>query len=382
MTEHLDGTRTILWTSVGAVVVFVVWASFAKLDQITRASGQVIASNRSQIVQSADGGVLQSLMVKEGASVAKNQLLAVLDQTRSQASFMEARAKSVALMSQVARLRAEVYGEPPEFPAEVKDYPIFKKEQITLFHKRQAAIKDDLQSLEKTAVLVRRELALNEPLLKAGDISEVDVIRLKRQVADVESQIISRRNKYFQDAQADLAKAEEELASVRQITTQRKDSLDRTELRAPLAGLVKNVRMTTLGAVIKPSEEVMQIVPADDDLIIEVKVRPQDVAHMKPGLPVNIKIDAYDYTIYGSLNGTLSYLSPDTLNEDLKPNELPSYRAQVKTIGRRFSARPNEHIDIQPGMTATAEIITGNNTVLKYLTKPIIKTVSEALTER
>jgi len=161
-----------------------------------------------------------------------------------------------------------------------------------------------------------------------------------------------------------------------------KDSLDRTELWAPLAGLVKNVRLTTLGAVIKPSEEVMQIVPADDDLIIEVKVRPQDVAHIKPCLPVNIKIDAYDYTIYGSLNGTLSYLSPDTLNEDLKPNELPSYRAQVKTIGRRFSARPNEHIDIQPGMTATAEIITGNNTVLKYLTKPIIKTVSEALTER
>jgi membrane fusion protein, adhesin transport system len=382
MTEHTDGTRKILWASVATVVVFVAWAAYAPLDQVTRASGQVIASNRSQIIQSTEGGVLENLLVKEGAVVAKNELLAVLDRTRTEAAYLEARAKSVALMSQVARLRAEVYGKPPVFPNEVKDYPIFQQAQMELFRKRQAAIDEDLYSLEKTAVLVRRELALNEPLLKTGDISEVDVIRLQRQVADVEAQMTSRRNKYFQDAQADLAKAEEELASMRQVTAQRKDSLDHTELRAPLAGVVKNVRITTLGAVIKPSEEVMQIVPADDDLVIEVKVRPQDVAHMKPGLPVNVKIDAYDYTIYGSLSGTLTYLSPDTLNEDLKPNELPSFRAKVKTTGRRFSARPNEDIDIQPGMTATAEIITGSNTVLKYLTKPLIKTISEALTER
>jgi adhesin transport system membrane fusion protein len=149
-----------------------------------------------------------------------------------------------------------------------------------------------------------------------------------------------------------------------------------------LPGLVKNVRLTTLGAVVKPGEEVMQIVPADDDLIVEVRVRPQDVAHLKPGLPANVKIDAYDYTIYGSLNGTLTYLSPDTLSEDIKQNEQPYFRAQIKTSGRNFSARPNEKIDIQPGMTATVEIITGNNTVLRFLTKPMIKTVSESLHER
>jgi membrane fusion protein, adhesin transport system len=382
MTEHQDGTRKILWVSIAIVAIFVVWAAYAELDQVTRATGQVIASSRSQIIQSTEGGVLQKLRVKEGAVVVKNQLLATLDKTRPEASFMEARAKSVALMSQVARLRAEVYGKQPVFPPELKDYPLFEQAQLALFHKRQSAINEDLQSLEKTAALVRRELTMNEPLLKTGDISEVDLIRLQRQVADIESQIISRRNKYFQDAQADLAKAEEDLASVRQATAQRKDSLDHTELRTPVAGVVKNIRITTLGAVIKPSEEVMQIAPKDDDLIIEVKVRPQDVAHLKPGLPANIKIDAYDYSIYGSLKGTLIYLSPDTLSEDLKPNEQPAYRAQVKTLGRRFSGRPNEDLQIQPGMTATVEIITGHNTVLRYLTKPVFKTVSEALHER
>jgi adhesin transport system membrane fusion protein len=382
MSKHTDGTRKILWTSVAAVSIFVVWAAYADLDQVTRATGQVISSRRSQIIQSTEGGILETLLVKEGVSVAKNQLLATLNRTRSEAAYMEARAKSVALMAQAARLRAEVYGNKPVFPPEVMDYPIFQQEQLSLFHKRQSAINEDLKSLEKSAALVKRELTMNEPLLKTGDISEVDVIRLQRQVTDIESQMITKKNKYFQDAQADLAKAEEELASVRQATAQRKDSLDHTELRAPVAGVVKNVRITTLGGVIKPSEEVMQIAPTDDDLIIEVKVRPQDVAYLKPGLPANIKIDAYDYSIYGSLSGTLIYLSPDTLNEDLKPNEQPSYRAQVKTTGRRFSGRPNEVIDIQPGMTATAEIITGQNTVLRYLTKPVFKTVSESMRER
>jgi adhesin transport system membrane fusion protein len=134
--------------------------------------------------------------------------------------------------------------------------------------------------------------------------------------------------------------------------------------------------------VVKPSEEVMQIVPTDGDLIIEVRVKPQDVGRLKTGLSANIKVDAYDYTIYGSLSGTLSYLSPDTLSEDIKPNEQPYYRAQIKVLGKQFSSRPNEPIDIQPGMTATAEIVTGRHTILNYLIKPMIKTVSESLQER
>lgn len=382
MNAHLDGTRKILWVSVLAIAAFVAWAAYADVDQITRATGQVIASNRSQIVQTTDGGVLSNLLVKEGATVAKGQLLAELDTTRPEAAYQETRAKALALRAQVARLKAEVYGGTPSFPAELRAYPNFIQGQQALFQKRQTAINEDLKALERIRDLVRKELALNEPLLATGDISQADIIRLQRQVADIDSQIIAKRNKYFQDTQTDLSRAEEDLASVLQTMAQRKDSLDRAELRAPLAGLVKNIRITTLGAVVKPGEEIMQIVPSDDDLVVEVKVRPQDVAHLKPGLPATIKIDAYDYTLYGSLDGTLTYLSPDTLSEDMKPNEQPYYRAQVKSTGRRFTGRPDETIDIQPGMTATAEIRTGSNTVLRYLTKPVIKTVAESLHEK
>jgi adhesin transport system membrane fusion protein len=379
----MDGSRKILWASMAALALFLAWASFAEIDQLTRATGQIIASKHSQIIQSADGGMLEKLLVKEGDKVERGQLLAVLDKTRAAAAFMESQAKAYALAAQVARLRAEVFGGQPKFPPEVqKHHPEFVSNQKSLFERRQKAIREDLQALERSQALVKKELALNEPLLATGDVSHAEIIRLQRQVADIDGQLISRRNKYFQDAQADLAKAEEDLASVAQSSAQRKDSLDHTELRAPMAGLVKNIRFTTVGAVIKTSEEVMQIVPTDDDLLVEVRVRSQDVAHLKPGLPATVKIDAYDYTLYGTLNGTLTYLSPDTLNEGLKPNEQPYYRAEIRTAGHQFSGRPNDRIELTPGMTATVEIRTGENTVLRYLTKPVIKTVSESFHEK
>lgn len=375
-------SRLILWAASAVLAVFIAWAALAEIDQVTRAQGKVIASSRTQIIQSAEGGVLEKLLVREGSSVDKGALLAVLDKTRLEASYQEARAKEVALSAQVARLKAEVYDQPLNFPEALREFPDLAAAQRALYAKRRSALAQDIGALERSAALVRQELQLNEPLLKLGDVSEVDVIRLKRQLSDLEAQIASRRNKHFQDAQAELVKAEEELNSITQNVAQRRDALSHTELRAPVAGVVKNVRITTLGGVVKASEEVMQIVPGDDDLLIEVKVRPQDIAHLKPGLAAKVKIDAYDYTIYGMMNGTLSYLSPDTLEEGNKANEQAYYRALVKSPGRHFSGRPGEALEIQPGMTATVDIITGRNTVLRYLTKPLIKTVSESLGER
>ncbi|MCE1180953.1 MAG: HlyD family type I secretion periplasmic adaptor subunit, partial [Rhodocyclales bacterium] len=197
-----------------------------------------------------------------------------------------------------------------------------------------------------------------------------------------QGQITNRRNKYLQDTQSELVKAQEDLDGVLQVVTQRKEMLDFTEIRAPMDGVVRNVRLTTLGGVAKPGEEIMQIVPLDDDLIIEAKVRPADIAFVKPGLPAKVKLDAYDYTVYGALDGNVSYISADTITEEMRGAEQAFYRVQVKISGSQLHSRSGEKIEIQPGMTATAEIKTGQNTVLRYLTKPVTKTLSESMGER
>jgi adhesin transport system membrane fusion protein len=365
-------------------VVFFSWAYWAEIDQITRAPGSVISSARSQIIQSQDGGVIEELLVREGDVVQRDQVLVKIDGTRQQSSYLETRAKAAGLAITVARLQAEVLGREPRFPAEAKAYPEFRDTQTMLFKKRQSAIKEELQSYENIKAIVQKELNMTRPLLKTGDVSATEVLRLERQIADTQSQITNRKNKYFQDTQAELSKALEDLAGVQQIMAQRKDQLTQTELRAPLHGIVKNVRVTTRGGVIRPGEEVMQIVPLEEDLVIEAKVSPADIAFIKTGMKATVKIDAYDYTIYGDLSGTLSYISADTLTENLnvQQGEQPYYRVQVKTDGRKFSGRPDQKLDIQPGMTSMVEIKTGSNTVLKYLSKPVIKTLNQSMGER
>ena len=382
LARDLKRSRLTLWTTAFSLVVFVTWAYFAEIDQITRAPGQVIASQRSQVIQSQDGGTIEQLLVKDGDTVDRGQVLVRLERARSEASFLEARAKSAGLTATVARLRAEVFGGEPVFPPMLSNYPQFRENQLVLYHKRKAAIDEEVTALQSLLQLAQRELEMTQPLLKTGDVSRTEVLRLERQVAEVTAQITNKRNRYFQDAQAELSKALEDLAGIEQTMAQRMTQVDQTELRAPLHGVVKNVRITTRGGVIRPGEEVMQIVPLEDDLLIEARVMPADIAFIKPGLSATVKIDAYDYTIYGDLPGKLTYISPDTLTEDLRQGEQPYYRVRVRTDGRRFSGRPNEDLEIQPGMTATVEIRTGTNTVLKYLTKPVVKTLSEALRER
>ena len=384
MITHLKmGTgRMLIWGSALAVVGFLVWADWAVLDQITRASGQVISSSRNQVIQVMEGGVLSELPVREGSAVKRGQLLARFDHTKAEASYLESAAKSAALKGTVARLNAEIFGGAPAFPRELAKYPEFRANQLALFAKRQGALREEVSSLEKAEALIKEELEMNLPLVQAGDVSRAEIIKLQRQVVDVRSQITNKRNKYLQDCQAELVKAEEDLAGVQQIVTQRKEQLNFTEVLSPMDGIVRNVRLTTLGGVAKPGEEIMQIVPADEDLIVEAKVKPAEIAFVKPGLPATIKLDAYDYSIYGVLHGEVSYISADTLTETIQGTEQSYYRVQIKTTGKGLVSKKNEPILIQPGMTAMVEVKTGQKSVLRYLTKPITKTLSESLGER
>ena len=232
------------------------------------------------------------------------------------------------------------------------------------------------------ADLAREELELNKPLVAGGHVSETDILRLERQLADIESKKTNKKNSFLSDAQQELSKVQEELASVEQTQVQRQRKLNLTKLSAPVDGVVKNVRITTEGGVVRPGEEIMQIVPANDVLVIEARVSPKDIAFLRRGQHVTVKIDAYDYTIYGDLNGKLSYISADTLIDETSDKKQPYYRIQAETESNRFKSDIAQNLEILPGMTSTVEVITGSNTVLSYITKPLVKTLSESLGER
>ncbi len=380
--EETNTGRILIWSSAVAIIGFLIWADWAELDQITRAAGQVIASSRNQVIQVPEGGVLSELPVKEGALVKRGQLLARFDKTKAEAGYLESAAKAAALKATVARLNAEVFGGKPKFPPDLEGYPEFRENQLALFNKRRSAVNEEVNALEQSKALIKEELDMNIPLVETGDVSRAEILKLRRQVVDIQAQITNRKNKYLQDSQAELSKAQEDLAGVLQIVTQRNEQLGFTDVHSPMDGIVRSVRITTLGGVARPGDEIMQIVPVDGDLIVEAKVTPADIAFIKPGLSATVKLDAYDYSIYGVLKGQVSYISADTLDEDNRNNEQPYYRVQIKIREQNLVSKKQERIEIQPGMTALVEIKTGQKSVLQYLTKPITKTLNESMGER
>ena len=374
--------RSIIVLTALALLGFLAWAAWAEIDQVSRATGQIIPAGRVQVIQSTDGGVIGEIRVREGDKVRKGQILVVLDRVKIAAAVAESRAKVASMKTVKSRIEAELFDRPLIFTEDVRDFPEFMANQRQLYQKRRQAQTADIGALRKMLGLVRKELDMNQPLLANGDVSRSEVMRLERTVAEVESQIVNRQNKYLQDLQAEYAKVEEELVTAEQNLTQRLSSLEDTELEAPTDGIVKNIRLTTIGGVLRPGDEVLQIVPTGEKLIIEAKVSPTDIAYVRIGQAATVKFDAYDSSIYGSAKGKVIYISPDTLTEQKSQGDQVYYRVHVSVDTGMLRPRPNEKIEIQPGMTATVEIKTGRNTVLNFLLKPITKTVSDSFGER
>lgn len=373
--------RLSIWVALIGIIILIVWASFAKIDQVTRATATVIASARTQEIQASEGGVLTDLAVVEGEEVKAGQLLVVLEEERAKAAVDNSASKTAALKAKLARLNAEIFETPLVFPKDVQSYPEYVQNQRALYNRRRQAINEDVSSLEKMLVLARQELSMNEPLLEYGDVSQADVIKLSRQVADIEAQINNKRNKYFEEAQAEMTKAQEELDTELEQLRDRAQVLEEKRLMAPTEGKIKNINVTTIGGVVKPGEVIMQILPTSSDLVVDAKVSPADIAYVKEGQQATVKLDAYDYSIFGAMKGTVSYISPDTLMEQTPKGEEPYYRVLIVINGAEFAGRGDE-IVIKPGMTASVDIKAMERTVLSYLTKPITKTLSEGLGER
>ncbi len=366
------------------LIAALIWAAFADIEQVSRAPGQVIPAGRTQVVQAADGGVIDRIFVKEGDLVKRGQILLTLDSVKLAAAVVEGEAKVASLKGTMARLEAELFERPLTFPPEVTAYSDIVENQRLLFAKRRAALDAEIRTLEQVQDLMRQELNMTQPLLASGDVSRTELLRIQRSLADVGGQIANRTARYVQDLQTEYTKVSDDLVTAEQALAQRKDALAYSKIVAPTNGIVKNVRLTTVGGVLRPGDEVMQIVPTGEELIVEARVAPSDIAFVRVGQIAGIKFDAYDSSIYGSAKGKVTYVSADTLTEQRPDGQSTSYyRAHITVNTRSMHAhRAGEKIEIQPGMTAVAEIKTGDNTVLRYLTKPLTKTFSDSLSER
>lgn len=377
-----DASRStiIIWIVLCALAVFFIWAYFFKLDEVSSGPGKVVASSKEQIIQSLEGGVLAKLLFKEGDIVQAGQVLAQLDPTRMESSVGEAQAKFYAAKATVARLEAEVNGTPLEFPDEVLKDPSLVKSETALFNSKRKSLQETIASLQKSQSLIRQELNLTEPLVKKGAASSVEVLRLRRQLAELQTKEIDTNNQYFVKAREELAKAKADVATQEQVILGRSDALSRTTITSPVRGIVKDVEINTIGGVIAPNGRLMEIIPVDERLQIETKISPRDIAYIRPGLKATVKISAYDYSIYGGLEGTVELISPDTIQDEVN-REMYYYRVYIRTNTDSLKGKDNKEFPIVPGMIATVDIHTGSKTILEFLIKPFNK-AREALRER
>lgn len=406
------------------IAAFLAWAYFAEIDEITVGEGKVIPSSQVQVIQNLEGGIVSDIPVKVGDLVQKDQIIMQLDPTRFSSSLGETQAKHDALLAKVARLEAEATGQAFQPPAAlVKSNPQLVNEERTLMATRQQELdtamtvlrqqaeqrtqelsekKASFQQLQQSADLVDQELKLSKPLAAQGVMSDVEILRLERQLSDVKGQMDAARlaiprleqaiaearskmtasiAKFRSDAAADLNLARAELAGTSATSVAAEDRLARTAVRSPVTGIIKQLKVTTVGGVIQPGMEVMEIVPLEDTLLVETKIRPSDVGFVRPGQDATVKITAYDFSIYGGLDAQVENITADTITTEKGDKTESFYIVRVRTKSTTFSASKRK-LPIMPGMVATVHIRTGKKTILNYLLKPIIKAKYDALRER
>jgi len=373
-------SRVVLWIA-GFLAVFLAWAWWFEVDEVSSGSGQVVPTSREQVIQSLEGGIVAELAVAEGDIVEKGQVLAQLDPTRGESSVGETAAKYRAALASAARLQAEVSGQGTlEFPDELAAHPDLIATETALFRSRRASLSESLGGLQRSLGLVRRELQITASLVESGAASNVELLRLQRQRSELELKIAEVRAEYMVRSREELAKANAEVGSLSSVVRGRADSLTRLTLRSPVRGVVKDIEVTTIGGVVAPNGALMAIVPLDEQLLVEARISPRDIAFIHPGQDALVKVTAYDYAIYGGLPGKVATISPDTIRDEIKP-EIVYYRVFVRTGSDVLTNKAGTQFPIVPGMVASTDIRTGSKTIWQYLIKPINR-AGEALRER
>lgn len=378
-TPYSGPIRLTLWVAILGLIGLTTWASIVEIDQVKVSQGHVIAVDRTQVIQAVDGGVLRELYVAEGQQVQAGQLLASFEKTRVKAALGDTQGKVMALRISLARLRAEMYDTPLTFDASMLGYTDLIKNQTSLYERRKTAFTEDIAALRKVHAVLLEERDMILELESTGDVSKADVLRSRRQIADLEAQITSRHNKFFQDAQVEMTKAQEDLNAQSEALNDRLQLLEQTDIHAPSEGLVKSIQVTTLGGVLRAGDVVMELLPTQGGLVLETKIYPADIAFVVAGQTANIKLDAFDSTLYGGFVGEVVYVSPDTLIEETQRGPQPYYRVHVRIGEKDFDSEKAGRMEIRPGMTAQVDLQVGKRTILSYLINPVSKLMDNAL---
>ncbi len=411
----------LLFTIVLFFVLFITWASFATLDEVTRGEGRVIPSSQVQVVQNLEGGIVAELRIREAQIVEAGDILLRIENVKAASDLRGGRKRYLALLGAVARLQAEIEERGIEFPAEVMaEARRVAIDETALFNARQAALQSELEilrnqanqrdqevaeletrlgQLERSATLAADELKITEPLAAKRVVSKVELLRLKRQVNDLQGELesarlslprlmlaqreahrrIEERFLNFQaEAQRELNTVQTEAAALAEAVTADSDRVSRTDVRSPVRGTIKSLLVNTVGGVIQPGQDLVEIVPLEDTLLVEAQVRPADIAFLRPDQPAVVKVTAYDYAVYGGLDAEVETISADTITDDRGEH---FFRVRVRTRSNSLD-KAGKLLPIIPGMTTQIDILTGQKTVMDYLMKPILRIRNEAFRER
>lgn len=413
--------RIVLYFWVVAIIIFIVWANFALIDEIARGNGEIIPSSQNQIVQNLEGGIVQDILVHEGEIVKKGQILLKIDNKKSTSSYGSNIIRVEALQAKIARLKAESEGKDfkvskelrskiPNIVANEESLYNTNKRQLNakinalkerLVQKKQelSEAKTALQHLKSAQEMIETEVRMTQPMVAKGVRSRIDFLKLQREANDisskydatrksiprlksaikeVQSSINETKYRYKSEAKVKLNESIAELRSLKENSTALKDQVTRTEVRSPMNGIIQTLYVHTIGGVIKPGEDLVEIVPDDQKLLVEAKIKPSDIAFIYFGQKAIVKFSAYNFSIYGGLEGKVVLISADTQTNDRGD---VFYTVRIQT-DKNYLTRGNEKLKIIPGMTVTVNIITGKKSVMDYILKPILKTKQYMFSER
>ena len=414
------GGRLLIYMMLLAVFTTIVWATVAELDEITRGMGKVIPSSRLQVVQNLEGGILQEIYVQEGELVEEDQLLLRLDDTRFRSTYRESAVEYYSELARASRLKAELSGKDIYFPPELNDAREYIDREKAIYDNRKEGLRAELDIANRQASQAKHELSASEaqleflttsldlgeeeleltkPLAKQGVVSHVEMIQLKQRVNDLASErkmtelsipklesayeeALARKReltvKFREEVVQELRETELKLARMTESHTNLEDQVQRTLVRSPVSGIVKKININTIGGVIQPGMDLLEIVPVEDNLLIEAEISPKDIGFLREGMTSVVKLTAYDFAIYGGLSGTLEHIGADTV-ENEKGESF--YIVHIRTERNHLGSEETP-LEIIPGMKTNIDIITGKKSLMDYLLKPILKSKQNALTER